>query len=188
MVLPALDGQTGLLPLGRFGASLEHIKERYVDDPRFAQSTTRAEIWDHFESATGGIRSIVPVVCVWIGGSFLTDKMDPDDIDLVYWCEDVLVNKVVDPKARIILQKFALNKIREETGLRVDTHFCQWHVYPGADRGPTSEHLAYVQQRGYWDDFWMRKRNGEKGMAPQRADALPRRGYFEVTLDGFHGI
>lgn len=187
-MLPALDEQSGLLPLGRFGASLEDIKAQYVDAPRFSASTSRREIWQHFESATEGIRSVVPVICVWVGGSFLTDKMDPDDIDLVYWCEDAHVDQVTDPRARMILQLFAGNQVRQETGLRVDTRYCRWHVFAEADRSASVEHLAYAQQRGYWDDFWMRKRSGEKHAQPQRADALPRRGYFEVTLDGFHGV
>jgi len=63
-VLPALDTQTGLLPLGRYEATLEAIKQNYVDAPQFQASTTRAEIWQHFESATTGIRSVVPVICV----------------------------------------------------------------------------------------------------------------------------
>lgn len=188
LVLPALDEQTGLRPLGRFGASLEEIKSHYVDDPRFAKSATRAEIWQHFESATDGIRSVVPVVCVWVGGSFLTDKIDPDDIDLVYWGEDVLVDQVTDPKDRYILQMFGMNQVRPATGLRVDTRYCLWHVFPEADRAHSVEHQSYALNRGYWDDFWMRKRNGAKEDPPQRPDALPQRGYFEVTLDGFHGV
>lgn len=42
--------------------------------------------------------------------------------------------------------------------------------------------------RGYWDDFWMRKRSGAKDALPQQTDAVPQRGYFEVTVDGFHDI
>lgn|GEM_PF-763472 len=156
--------------------------------PRFAKSATRAEIWQHFESATDGIRSVVPVVCVWVGGSFLTDKIDPDDIDLVYWGEDVLVDQVTDPKDRYILQMFGMNQVRPATGLRVDTRYCLWHVFPEADRAHSVEHQSYALNRGYWDDFWMRKRNGAKEDPPQRPDALPQRGYFEVTLDGFHGV
>lgn len=188
-MLPALDTQTGLLPLGRYGVTLDDIKLHYVDAAQFQASTTRAEIWQHLESATAGIRSVVPVVCVWIGGSFLTDKMDPDDIDLVYWCQDVLVDQVVaDPQAALLLQMFALNQVRAQTGLRVDTRYCKWHLYPEADRAQSAEHQSYVLNRGYWDDFWMRKRSGAKTDPPQIADALPRRGYFEVTLDGFHGV
>ncbi len=187
MVFPALDAQSGLLPLGRYDASLPDIQANYVDDPRFSTSTTRREVWEHFISATNGIRSIVPVVCVWIGGSFLTDKLDPDDIDVVYWCEDTLVDRVKDPQAMLLLQLFAENKLRDAANLRVDTRYCKWHLYPEADRATSVEHQSYVLSRGYWDDFWMRKRSGAKTDPPQPSDALPRRGYFEVPLDGFHG-
>lgn len=188
MVLPALDSQSGLLPLGRYPATLESVQEHYVDDPSFSASTTRAEIWQHFLSATEGIRSVVPVVCVWIGGSFLTDKPDPDDIDLVYWCEDTLVDQIRDPRAMLLLQKFAENKVRPETGLRVDTRVCKWHLYPEARLTDTVEHRSYALSRGFWDDFWMRKRSGAKGDPAQLIDALPKRGYFEVSLDGFHVV
>lgn len=70
----------------------------------------------------------------------------------------------------------------------MDTRYCQWHLYPEADRASCLEHQAYVMARGYWDDFWMRRRTGAKDDPPQLADALPKRGYFEVELDGFHGF
>lgn len=187
-MFPALDTQTGLLPLGRYGVTLADVKQHYVDDARFSASTTRSEIWGHFESATEGIRSVVPVVCVWIGGSFLTDKLDPDDIDLVYWCEDSLVDQVTDPQAMLLLQLFAENQVRPRTGLRVDTRYCKWHLYPEARLADSVEHRSYALSRGFWDDFWMRKRTGQKNDPPQMADALPKRGYFELTLDGFHGV
>lgn len=185
-MLPALDVQSGLLPLGRYAATLDEIKKGYVDDPRFSTSTTRSEIWEHFVSATAGIRSVVPVVCVWVGGSFLTEKLDPDDIDLVYWCEDTLVDHVTDPQDMLLLQLFATNRLRADLKLRVDTRYCKWHLYPEADRGTTVEHQSYALVRGYWDDFWMRKRTGQKNDPPQIGDALPKRGYFELELDGFN--
>lgn len=93
---------------------------------------------------------------MWVGGSFLTDKLDPDDIDLVYWCEDVLVNQINDPKDRYILEMFGTNMVRKVTGLRVDTPYCLWHLSPEADRASSAEHQSYALYRGYWDDFWMR--------------------------------
>ncbi|GAA2238506.1 hypothetical protein GCM10010401_08450 [Rarobacter faecitabidus] len=187
-MLPGLDTRTGALPLGRFGATLDQIKRDFVDADYFSASSTRKQIWQDFWSATAGLRSVVPVISVWVGGSFLTDKLDPDDIDLVYWCQDNLVNQVADPRDRELLQLFADNLVRRATGLRVDTRYCQWHLYPEADRSSCLEHQAYVTARGYWDDFWMRRRAGTKDAPPQLADALPKRGYFEVELDGFHGI
>lgn len=61
-MLPALDADTGRLPLGRFGATLEDVKRDFVDATRYADSETRSQIWQDFESATQGIRSVLPVV------------------------------------------------------------------------------------------------------------------------------
>lgn len=187
-MLPVLDSTTGLIPFGRYNVTLDDIKRYYVDDVRFATSSTRAPIWSDFGEATKGLRSIVPVVCVWIGGSFLTCKIDPDDIDLVYWCHDTELSNVTDPRARHLLQEFAHNRIRAGTELRVDTRICPWHMDPEADKRATLEHQNYSQHRGFWDDFWMRMRSGPKDQPAQLTDALPKRGYFEVCLDGFHGI
>lgn len=185
---PTLNKQSGLLPLGRYGATLDDIKLHFVDDARFSASATRTAIWNDFESATASIRSAVPLVCVWIGGSFLTDKIDPDDIDLVYWCHDARMNQVADPQDREFLQLIAHNHIRAETGLRVDTRFGIWHLNPSTGGRNSSEDKSYLEKRGFWDDFWMRKRSGDKTSPPQIEDALPRRGYFEIALDGFDGV
>lgn len=187
-MLPLLNSDTGALPMGRYGASIGDVEQGFVDAPHFSSSVTRKEIWEDFWSATSELRRIVPVICVWVGGSFLTEKVDPDDIDVVYWCQDEFVDRVTDPKDRMLLQLFAQNQIRRKTGLRVDTRYCRWYLYPEADRGTTLEFEQYASQRGYWDDFWMRSRSGAKGAAPRLTDALPRRGYCEIELDGFHDV
>lgn len=76
-MLPGLDTQTGALPLGRFGVTLDEIKRDFVDADCFLGSSTRRQIWQDFWSATAGLRSIVPVISLWVGGSFLTNKLDP---------------------------------------------------------------------------------------------------------------
>jgi len=188
LMLPALEPATGALPVGRFPADLAEVRAAYVDSPDFAASTTRQEIWTHFESATAELRRIVPVAHVWIAGSFLTNKPDPDDIDLVYWCEDRHIDNVSDVRDKQILELFAKNKVRTQTGLRVDTRYGRWHVHPDADRVMTAQHLSYSQTRGYWDDFWLRMRSGSKTDPRVREDALPRRGYLEVILDGVYVV
>lgn len=187
-MFPALESATGALPVGRFPATLGEVKSSYVDAPQFAGSTTRSEIWSHFESATSELRRIVPVAYVWIAGSFTTNKLDPDDLDVIYWCEDRLVDLVTDVRDKQILEMFALNSLRNVTGLRVDTRYGRWHVHPDADRVPKAQHESYARSRGYWDDFWLRSRSGAKTDPRVRDDALPRRGYLEVILDGIYVI
>lgn len=187
-MMPSFDPTTGLLPLGRYAATLDDVRAAYVDAPEFSRSTSRAAIWAEFESATNELRRIVPTVCVWLAGSFMTDKLDPDDIDTIYWCEDRHIANVSDPTDRMILQWFATNAVRANTGLRIDTRYGEWHVYPEAAFSVSAEHQSYVQRRGYWDDFWQRRRSGAKTDPPVRTDALPRTGYVEVILDGLDAI
>jgi uncharacterized protein DUF6932 len=68
-MIPTANAATGLLPLGRFGTEILEIKERFVDAPSYAASTTRSGIWADFESATNELRRIVPVAWAWISGS-----------------------------------------------------------------------------------------------------------------------
>ena len=187
-MLPAIEPATGALPVGRYPTTLGEIRTAYVDAPALSASTTRAEIWTHFESATAELRRIVPVAYVWIAGSFLTSKLDPDDIDVVYWCEDRLVDLVTEVRDKQILDMFAKNNVRAVTSLRVDTRYGRWHVHPDADRIPTARHQSYAQTRGFWDDFWLRSRSGAKTDPRVREDALPRRGYVEVILDGVYVV
>lgn len=183
-MIPTPSAATGLLPPGRFGAEMDEIKEKFVDAPLYSTSTSRSAIWADFESATDELRRIVPVAWAWVSGSFISGKIDPDDIDVVYWCEDVLLNRVTDRIDKNTVQMFAYNQVRPVTGLRVDSRICTWHVRPEAGVQNTLEHLTYARQRGFWDDFWLRKRSGAKGDPPVREDALPRRGYLELILDG----
>lgn len=183
-MIPSLDPATGLLPLGRYAATLDEVRAAYVDAPAFAASSSRADIWAEFESATAQLRSIVPTACVWLAGSFMTSKLDPDDIDTIYWCEDRHVAAVSDPTEKMILQLFSTNAVRRVTGLRIDTRYGEWHVYAEAASSTSAEHQSYAMRRGYWDDFWQRRRSGAKTDPPVRTDALPRTGYVEIMLDG----
>lgn len=183
-VIPTADPSTGYLPLGRYACDLAELEAAFVTDARWASSTSRSSIWAEFMSATDQLRSIVPVCSVWISGSFLTAKIDPDDIDVLYWCEDRHVAGVTNSVDRLMLQKFAMNELRADLGLRIDSRVGEWHARPEPAFLNTPSDRAHILIRGFWDDFWQRVRSGSKGAAPVRLDALPMRGYVEVTLDG----
>lgn len=186
-MLPAIDTATGQLPLGRFPATLEILEQRYVGGSEYSASTTRRDIWDDFMDVTTGLRGIVPVCYAWVSGSFMSSKLDPEDIDVLYWCEDSDINAAAttaDTALMELLQAVAQSNLRAVTGHKVDSRIGQWHVRPEPGLQSTQAHWGYASSRGFWDDFWMRNRSGPKDAPPVRADALPRRGYVEVELDG----
>lgn len=71
-------------------------------------------------------------------------------------------------------------------GLLVDSFIINWapHQIPETG-GITPAHERYAVERGYWDDWWSRKRVSPKGAPSVRADALPQRGYVEVNLNAY---
>ena len=172
-----------LLP-GRYPVELDWIKQNYVEAAEFQDSKTRSIIWDNFISSTEQLRSIIPIAWVWISGSFISAKLDPDDIDVVYWGTTDLSQNTLSLNERFILQIFAENKLRKLTGLRVDTRYCRWFVNPSTGDVRSLEHDLYLQSRGFWDDFWLRARTNAKGEPGDLSDAYPKRGYLEVMLDG----
>lgn len=185
-MIPALE-PSGLLPLGRYPATRREITQRFVDAPEFAASGTRREVWTHWLEATDRLRTLLPVCAAWLGGSFLTARQDPDDVDAVYLIDtrEAFQLRVRDPDGARVLAVFAMgDELRKRSGLRVDTFVLEWPLLPG----PVPNALfgqQYLASRGYWDDFWQRTRTGAKGTLDP-ADALPRRGYVEVILDGWN--
>ncbi len=182
-MIPKLDHATGYLPVGRYPATVSEVEAQFVT----GRSPRRSEVWGHWQQATELLRSHVEVLSAWIGGSFLSVTDEPDDIDCVYWVEDLELSKAgLNPDSHAILGAFARQKvIRQTLELRVDTFLVPWHCQENLSELSSDYSQVYYRQRGYWDDFWQRRRSGGKYDPPRREDALPRRGYLEVMLDGY---
>lgn len=182
MGLPGLDGLA--IPPGRFRVTTEDIVATWLDAPQLAQSTTRRPIWEHWMEAQARLREVVPVAMAWLGGSFLSPKLDPGDLDCVWVIDETMLTVAgMDPDRARLIALFANNQL-QNVGIPVDSFVLAWRRRPGTRPRDPLDH-QYLQARGYWDDFWQRTRTGTKGSEPHRDDALPRRGYLEVVLDGF---
>jgi hypothetical protein len=127
------------------------------------------------------------VSAAWLGGSFLSAKESPDDIDCLYVVPPKSLAAAAEgPGAKVLqlLTDHGSTGLRDTYGVRVDSYVLSWPLNPA--NGPrTPGDVVYSQQRGYWDDFWQRRRSGGKMSAPKPEDGLPRRGYVEVMLDGY---
>lgn len=183
-MIPRLTAH-GALPRGRYPATIAEVESAFVVDPRWASSTTRKIVWNDWTQVTAQARKVVPVAAAWLGGSFLTDKSDPDDLDVVYIIDSRQAAAVTSPLHRgflsVLSQGDALRQLR---GKRLDTFVVEWVPDPDGQR--TARGFEdYAANRGYWDDLWQRRIGGSK-MAPRVPwDALPKRGYLEVILDDF---
>jgi hypothetical protein len=70
-----------LLPFGFHPKPLQELRSLLVDG--FPQSTRRANLWNNLLDLIDKLRSAGIGCKIWLDGSYLTKKIDPDDIDLI---------------------------------------------------------------------------------------------------------
>jgi hypothetical protein len=189
---PLVDGY---LPLGRHVCDWRDIDGNFVKAPRFADSTTRPALWANLITGTQLLVASAVVYQVWLAGSLTTDKVDPGDVDVTYLIDgDDHYSR--SPGDRRVIESFVpsrdpvTGRPRPRThGLNLDSYIIDWWSYVGKDytgvQAPEELYNAYVDNRGYWDDWWQRRRSGAKGAPLTLRDALPRRGFLEVQVRDF---
>jgi hypothetical protein len=74
-----------LLPIGRHPFTIEELRAKCVDE--FPKSNTRAGIMDSLCQVVTRLESNGVMDDLWVDGSFLTKKIDPDDVDLTLQVE-----------------------------------------------------------------------------------------------------
>lgn len=162
--------------MGRWVATPDEVAAAFVA----GQSERRQQVWADWLALTEAMREVVGVLpAAWLGGSFLTDKDEPNDIDSVYVVESHRVlGAKIDARAAQFLQIVADKQVKDAFGLQVDCFILEWVPRAGTIPAPWAQ--EYREMRGYWDDLWSRER-----AADQRTESLPLRGYLEVILDGY---
>lgn len=71
----------GRLPLGMHRVTVDEFREHFVR--AFPESKTRARLFMRWERHRAALASILPIKAQWIDGSYVTNKPDPADVDLV---------------------------------------------------------------------------------------------------------
>lgn len=184
----SIDPGTGYLERGRHRLTEAEVHARFVGHADFAASTTRQDIWDEYELGRDLLRSKVRIHAIWIGGSFLTSKVDANDMDALFMIS-ASDYAGLDANGQQVVNSFLANPA---TGVRghgfntLDSYLVAWQPFSPLDPLGGPEQNQYTAMRGYWDDFWQRDRfNSVKGSPPNWQDALPVRGFLEVELDAY---
>ncbi len=175
MTVPALVG--GVLPLGRWACTPSEVEHAFVQ----GSGGDRIDIWNEWRQVTEALRQAVgAVAAVWMSGSFISDKRNPADIDCLYVVDTARLDTArPDPRARALIDVIGTSRVKSQYGLRVDSYILEWTPYSGSTPPVGADN--YLKFRGYWDDFWVRSRDTDP-----RLGSIPRRGYLEVILDGYH--
>ncbi|MFD3566122.1 DUF6932 family protein [Streptomyces sp. NPDC058667] len=186
----------GFLPLGRYSVSSDEAESMLVSAPEFRDSTTRAALWDGFLSYIDGFLVLEDAYAdvldgrtlvhrVWLGGSFVSAKPNPGNIDATLLI-DVRAERAVrgKPGSKWLTTAFqSRDRMKEKFGVSPLRIGYQPVAHLFQPERLTPEERTYFTQRGVWDDWWQRCRLPDQtDRSPSERSAAPARGYLEVRL------
>lgn len=191
--LTAIDGE---FPApGRTQASFDAAEQLLVHDPAFSASSTRSSLWDGLERYLTRFFDLEArhadllegrdwVRCLWLGGSFVSGRVDPANIDATVCIDDrarlALKGK---PGSKWLSQAFSRDERKKEFGVSPLELRYRPVVSVFRSRVRDTDDQRYLQDRGGWDEWWQRRRDpGATTGAPSLATVEAKRGYLEVTL------
>ncbi|MFJ3667855.1 DUF6932 family protein [Streptomyces sp. NPDC090106] len=194
--MPPSFAKNGFLPLGRYSVSFDEAESMLVSAPTFADSLTRTRLWDGLrdyldpfltleDTYTDDLGGIPLIHSLWFGGSFVSAKLDPANIDVTLLI-DTRAERAVrgKPGSKWLTTAFqSRSRMREKYGvspLRIGYRPVP-HVFEPERFTP--DERTYFTQRGVWDDWWQRRRLPDvDDRSPSEDSAAPARGYLEVRL------
>lgn len=149
--------QDGFLPPGRYSCTLTGVEDLLVHHPTFDESTTRQEIWNNlldflaaFTAVEERHRAVLPgrlIDRVWIGGSFVSTKLDPRNADCTLWLNGEVVQALKGREGSGLLGKSREHWLRNYGVSALLAHF-----YPVVkvfdERKLASHELEYLRDRG----------------------------------------
>ncbi|HEY9476415.1 MAG TPA: hypothetical protein VIS06_21520 [Mycobacteriales bacterium] len=172
---------------------MDEIQTRFVDD--YPTSVTRVAIWDGFrgylQAWLSAEKRLSPVIgdggiirFVWFGGSFISGKLDPGNIDMTVFYEYDLFAQCSGQEGIGVLRKLfkrdSMLRRYRVSPICVPSTYVRSPFQIG--EANTAGH-NYFLHRGAWDDWWQRVRpTGEPKGEPTPESSPSRRGYVEVEL------
>lgn len=148
-----------LLEPGLHVLDIDQLRALCVD--RFPESTTRAEIIEGFMEVLLMIESSGLRGELWINGSYVTGKLNPQDIDFTFWHPptQASASPVQVALMRDLSQRHTFSRYR-----------CDHYVAPEYPEGHILRRITVEQQR-YWKKQWGFDRNkAAKGFVALRLE------------------
>lgn len=193
-MIPDWDASTGHLPPGRYRTTLTEVHERFVAATSFSESTTRRDVWDGFinymaawqqmeDRLTPELNGGRLAMLVWLGGSFISQKTDPSNLDVTVLVDGELIESCRGKPGIGVIKKLS-HRDGMLSEFKVSPCVIRYQYF----RSPFRPQLVgrpgvedYVMLRGAFDDWWQRARpEGTPKDEPDRETAAARRGYLEV--------
>ncbi|MBX3175914.1 MAG: hypothetical protein KF886_00995 [Candidatus Hydrogenedentes bacterium] len=139
-MIPDFDPH-GLLLDGVYVCDEGVFKEKFVD--AFPNSSQRRVLFDGFKKLRDEAEVVLSAATQWVDGSYVTDKADPDDVDVVTFVEIDLLNALFIDQQNVVRQ---LLHGREDTK---EKYGCHTFLVPCCD--PSNRFFGvFERQRLYW--------------------------------------
>ena len=137
-VLPSEKTEfTPLLPSGFHSVTVEGLKALCVEG--FPASTHRSDIFDKLHSVIQRLNEYEIPGELWVDGSFLTEKMDPGDVDLLLVLGSEFVETRATPDQKETLKWSSSSELK-------GSHSCDAYL-----------HIEYPKEHPLYNDGqWMR--------------------------------
>ncbi len=155
MPIPPFDPKTGYLPCEPrlHDATLEECEEAFV--VAMPMSESRPRLFEAYRAYRWkwcrlGWRSSIEE---WLDGSFVTDKVEPRDVDVVVWLPAQELEALPEPERRLVLAT------PTSLGL-AEVHAFVLPTFPPDDSDATRGEVL----RRYWLKFLSLGENGRKGV------------------------
>ncbi|MDO8308549.1 MAG: hypothetical protein Q7V58_09390 [Actinomycetota bacterium] len=178
-MIPAFT-TAGMLPVGRFQCTAEEFEQAFVGaEATHAQSERRQDLWAQFQGTVAALKSLgCSIPAAFIGGSFTTEKPEPDDIDVTFLIERASVDD--DVIGQIDTMASAISSLTNVQALVI-----YWCAVSDWSPNAVESDLRYIMLRGKWDDWWQRDVAKTDRVTFTRDQAFPKRGYLEVIIDDY---
>jgi len=149
----------GLLQPGFHTMTLPHLHSVLVA-PFAAMSIRRPMIFDGLTKFLSELSQAGVIGYAWVNGSFVTEKIDPEDCDLVLCCDGPATDAAPIALQNLLQKQF----VTERSQVKVD-YLCD--VYLRFDYPPTDpRHQQGLALKAYWrGQFGFDRQDNPKGLA-----------------------
>ncbi|SIQ40534.1 hypothetical protein CAFEA_10980 [Corynebacterium afermentans subsp. afermentans] len=183
---------------GRVRMCLDDVRQEWVD--KFPDRAARLALWGKFQNYLAHFADIEQkaidsgwldddeeiIKYVWLGGSFISDKIAPRNLDVTVFLNGPALEKLKGKKGSgwVRNKAFARDSLSKDANfsgispIRVD-YYPVKSVFHLSELGNAERN--YLLERGAWDEWWQRLRDSHTD-APTESSAATRRGYVEVIL------
>lgn len=151
--------EIGNLPPGCYEITFDDAKSFFVD--AFPDSETRLNNWNSFYAYIQEIISIgLDEFKLWVDGSFVTKKLNPNDIDCVIYIKESLLNSL-SPEAQENLVKYLIPKNQIMHEFNKNLYCTDSYLLLDIEDSPNSPYYdSIMKTKQYWEGLWGHDRQG----------------------------